>query len=185
MDKSINYGRICGFTILYVVTTFATAFLGFTAPLCWVGFPVIAALFGAFSYYMIASKWKSFGVSTLLAVVLAALLLILDECPPPRCLLIVIAGVLGDIVRMVAGNKSQEAMTFGYPIQSIGVIAWILPLWTHTTWYYEGATREMSADYAKGLMAFASPWALILLVLLTALAGYIGIRCAAKIKPQP
>ena len=184
MNNSINYGRICGFTVLYVVTVFATAFLGYLAPFCWVGFPVVAALLGAFSYYMVATKWQAFGVSTLLSVVLAGWLLVLDECTLPRCVLMVLAGVLADIVRMMAGNESHDAMTYAYPIQSVGVVAWILPLWTHTTWYHDGAAREMSPDYANGLMAFASPWALVLLILITALAGYIGLRYVASRKSR-
>jgi len=34
-------------------------------------------------------------------------------------------------------------MSLAYPILSIGVIAWILPLWTRTEWYYQGAAEEL------------------------------------------
>ena len=68
MNK-INYFSIVGFIALYVVTVFAPAFLGFFHPVCWAGFPVIAALLGAFSYYCVASRWQRFGAGTLLGLV--------------------------------------------------------------------------------------------------------------------
>ena len=49
MDKSNNnYLGIIGCAILYAITSFASAFLGFLSPWCWiVVFPVLAAVLGA------------------------------------------------------------------------------------------------------------------------------------------
>lgn len=176
----MNY-RIIGFTVFYVVTVFATAFLGYLSPYAWVFFPVVAALFGAFSYYLTAEKWQKFGVGSLLAIVLAAFLFAVDECDLPNALLIVLAGVGSDVVRQVVGNTSLIGKSLAYPILSIGVIAWILPLWTRTEWYYNGAAEELGLDYAEGLMQFASPWGLLVVVLTTAVAGFVGIQFTAKI----
>ena len=180
MNK-INYLRILGFTVLYVVTVFATAFLGYLSPYAWVFFPVVAALVGAFSYYLMAVKWQQFGVGSLLAIVLAAFLFAVDECDLPNALLIVLAGVVSDVVRQVVGYTTLNGMSMAYPVQSIGVIAWILPLWTRTEWYYNGAAEELGVDYAKGLMTFSSIWGLLFVVLTTAIAGFVGIQFAAKI----
>lgn len=59
MDKSNNnYLGILGCAILYAVTSFACAFLGFLSPWCWiVVFPVLAAVLGAPSYLWAASEW--------------------------------------------------------------------------------------------------------------------------------
>ena len=78
--KKINYLPLLGFAVLYVVSVFATAFLGYLSPFAWVFFPVIAALLGSFSYYLLAVRWQQFGVSTLLSFLLAAFLLITGEC---------------------------------------------------------------------------------------------------------
>lgn len=180
MNK-INYLRILGFTVLYVVTVFATAFLGYLSPYAWVFFPVVAALVGAFSYYLMAVKWQKFGVGSLLAIVLAAFLWAVDECDLPNALLIVLAGVVSDVVRQMVGYTTLNGMSMAYPVQSIGVIAWILPLWTRTEWYYNGAAEELGVDYAKGLMTFSSTWGLLFVVLTTAIAGFVGIQFAAKI----
>ena len=92
-----------------------------------------------------------------------------------------LAGVISDVIRQIIGNTTLKGQAWAYPILSIGVIAWILPLWTRTEWYYQGATEELGVDYAKGLMMFASPWGLIAVVLTIAIAGFVGIQFAAKI----
>jgi len=179
--RKINYLPILGYAILYVVTVFATAFLGYLSPYAWVFFPVIAALLGAFSYYSAAVRWQKFGVGTLLAFLLAAFLLAVGECDLSETLLMLLAGVLSDVVRQLIGNTSLKGQSLAYPILSIGVIAWILPLWTRTEWYYQGAAEELGIDYAKGLVMFANPWGLIAVILTTAIAGYVGIKFAGKV----
>lgn len=166
---------------IYMVTVFATAFLGYLSPYAWVFFPVIAALLGAYSYYSAAVRWQKFGVGTLLAFILAGFLLAVGECDLSEALLMLLAGVLSDVVRQLIGNKSLKGQSLAYPILSIGVIAWILPLWTRTEWYYDGAAEELGIDYAKGLITFASPWGLIAVVLTTAIAGFVGIQFTAKV----
>lgn len=180
MSKN-SYLRILGFAALYVVTIFMTAFLGFLAPWAWVFFPVVAALIGALSYYCTAIRWQKFGVGTLLAVALAAFLLAVGECDLSKALLMLLAGVLSDVVRQLIGYSTLKGQSLAYPVLSIGVIAWILPLWTRTEWYYQGATEEIGVDYANGLMMFASPWWLLAVILTTAVAGYLGIRFASKV----
>ena len=85
------------------------------------------------------------------------------------------------MIRLFFEHNVQKAMSLAYPIQSIGVIAWILPLWTRTEWYYQGASEELGVDYAKGLMTFANVGGLLLVVFTTAIAGFVGILFAAKI----
>lgn len=180
MNK-ISYLQIAGFAVLYVVTVFMTAFLGFFAPFAWVFFPLVAALVGALSYYCAAVRWKKFGVGTFLAVALAAFLLAAGECDLSEALLMVLAGVVSDVIRQLLGNATLRGQLLAYPVLSIGVIAWILPLWTRTEWYYQGATAEIGADYANGLMMFASPWWLAAVVLTTAVAGFAGILLASTV----
>lgn len=180
----MNYLKMLGFAVLYVVTVFATAFLGYLSPFAWVFFPVIAALLGSFSYYLLAVRWQQFGVSTFLSFLLAAFLLAVGECDAPKATLILLTGVAADMIRLFFEQNVQKAMSLAYPIQSIGVIAWILPLWTRTEWYYQGAAEELGIDYAKGLMMFASPWGLLLVALTTAIAGFVGIQFAGKVFEQ-
>lgn len=173
--KKINYLSILGFIALYVVTVFATAFLGYLHPLCWVGFPALAALLGAYSYYHVVLRWSKFGTGTLLGLAFGLLLLATGEGDVTTFCIMIAAGVGSDIVR-----KFTYSLAYAYPVLAIGVISWLLPLWTRTQWYHDGAAEELGTDYAEGLMLLANWWGLLLIVAATALMGYLGIRLITK-----
>ena len=178
MMNKINYFSIVGFAALYVLTVFATAFLGFLHPVCWVELPVIAALFGGFSYLCVATRWQRFGAGTLLGAAFGLFLLATGEAGLQAFAIATVAGLLSDVVRQYAGSTSKRGVLLSYPILAVGVIGWILPLWTRTQWYHDGAVEEMGADYAEGLMTFANWWMLLVVILSTIIIGYIGIRLA-------
>ena len=177
MNK-INYFSIVGFTALYVLTVFATAFLGFLHPVCWVELPVIAALFGGFSYLCVAARWQRFGAGTLLGIAFGLFLLVTGEAGLQAFIIAAVAGLLSDVVRQYAGSTSKKGVLMAYPILAVDIIGWILPLWTRTQRYHYGAVEEMGADYAEGLMTFANWWMLLVVILSTIIIGYIGIRLA-------
>ena len=173
--KKINYFPILGFTSLYVVTVFATAFLVFFHPFCWVGFPVLAALLGAYSYHHVAQRWQKFGAGTLLGLAFGLLLLMTGEGDVLTFGIMTAAGVASDIVRQL-----MKSPAYAYPFLAIGVISWLLPLWTRTEWYHDGATEELGIDYADGLVLLANWWGLLFVIALTAFMAYLGIRLATR-----
>ena len=185
MDKSnINYFGIVGCAFLYAITSFACAFLGFLSPWCWiVVFPVLAAVLGAPSYLWAASRWQRFGVGTLFAFVLAVVLLVMGEIDVTQYLLMVVVGLASDVVRQVIGTTYKRSILLAYPVLPLGILVWLMKLWTDSEWYYQGAAEEIGADYAEGLKTLSSPWALLLVIALTLAVGFIGIRIAsAKMK---
>ena len=181
MDKSnINYLGIIGCAFLYAITSFACAFLGFLSPWCWiVVFPVLAAVLGAPSYLWAASRWQRFGVATLFALVLSVVLLVMGEIDVTQSLLMVAVGIASDVVRQAIGNTHKRSILLAYPVLPLGIIVWLMKLWTASEWYYQGAAEEIGADYADGLRTLSSIWALLLVIVLTLAVGNIGIRIAA------
>ena len=181
MDKSnINYLGIIGCAFLYAITSFACAFLGFLSPWCWiVVFPVLAAVLGAPSYLWAASRWQRFGVGTLFAFVLAVVLLVMGEIDVTQYLLMVVVGLASDVVRQVIGTTYKRSILLAYPVLPLGILVWLMKLWTDSEWYYQGAAEEIGADYAEGLKTLSSPWALLLVIALTLAVGFIEIRIAA------
>lgn len=181
MNKSnINYLGIIGCAFLYAITSFACAFLGFLSPWCWiVVFPVLAAVLGAPSYLWAASRWQRFGVGTLFAFVLAVVLLVMGEIDVTQYLLMVVVGLASDVVRQVIGTTYKRCILLAYPVLPLGILVWLMKLWTDSEWYYQGAAEEIGADYAEGLKTLSSPWALLLVIALTLAVGFIGIRIAA------
>ena len=185
MDKSnINYLGIIGCAFLYAITSFACAFLGFLSPWCWiVVFPVLAAVLGAPSYLWAASRWQRFGVASLFALVLAVILLVMGEIDVTQSLLMVTVGIASDVVRQAIGNTHKRSILLAYPVLPLGIIVWLMKLWTASEWYYQGAAEEIGADYADGLRTLSSIWALLLVIALTLAVGFVGIRIsAAKMK---
>ena len=181
MNKSdINYLGIIGCAILYAVTSFACAFLGFLSPWCWiVVFPVLAAVLGAPSYLWAASRWQRFGVATLFALVLAVVLLVMGEIDVIQSLLMVAVGIASDVIRQVIGTTYKRSILLAYPVLTLGIIVWLMKLWTDSEWYYQGAAEEIGVDYAEGLRTLSSIWALLLVIALTFAVGYIGVCIAA------
>ena len=185
MEKSNNnYLGILGCAILYAVTSFSCAFLGFLSPWCWiVVFPALAAILGAPSYLWAASRWQRFGVATLFALVLAVILLVMGEIDVTQSLLMVAVGIASDVIRQVICTTYKRSILLAYPILPLGILVWLMKLWTASEWYYQGAAEEIGVDYAEGLKTLSSIWALLLVVALTLVVGYIGVRIAvAKMK---
>lgn len=181
MNKSnINYLGIIGCAFLYAITSFACAFLGFLSPWCWiVVFPILAAILSAPSYLWAASRWQRFGVASLFALVLAVILLVMGEIDVTQSLLMVAVGLASDVVRQVIGTTYKRSILLAYPVLPLGILVWLMKLWTDSEWYYQGAAEEIGADYAEGLKTLSSPWALLLVIALTLAVGFIGIRIAA------
>lgn len=183
VKSNINYLGIIGCAIIYSVTCFASAFIGFVNPWCWiVGFPVLAAIFGAPSYLWAASRWQRFGVATLFSVLFVALLLSMGEIYFPQCVLMIAAGMVSDTIRQLMGNKSKQAVFFAYPVLPLGVIAWFMQLWNHTEGYCLGAAEEISIDYAEGLKALSSVWVLFMVIALTLVVAYIAISSFSRLR---
>lgn len=184
MEKSNNnYLGIIGCAILYAVTSFACAFLGFLNPWCWiVVFPVLAAVLGAPSYFWAASKWQQFGVGMLFALTLAIILFVMSEIDFTQVLLMIAVGVVSDVMHQAIGNTHKRSILLAYPILPLCIIVWLMKLWTASEWYYQGAAEEISIDYAEGLKTLSSSWALALVIILTLAAGYSAIRIVSWLK---
>ena len=177
---------IIGCAFLYAITSFTCAFLGFLSPWCWiVVFPALAAILGAPSYLWAASRWQRFGVATLFSVLFSVILFSMGEINIIQTALMIIVGFVSDDVRQLVGNKSEQGALFAYPVLSLGVIAWLMKLWTDSEWYYQGAAEEIGIDYAEGLKTLSSIWALLLVIALTLAVSYYTIKnlfCRYNIK---
>lgn len=186
MDKSNNnFLGIIGCAILYAVTSFACAFLGFLSPWCWiVVFPVLAAILGAPSYLWAARRWQQFGVGTLFAVTLAIILFVMSEIDFTQALLMVAVGIVSDAVRQAVGNTHKRSILLAYPVLPLCIIVWLMKLWTASEWYYQGAAEEISVDYAEGLKTLSTSWALAMVIILTLAAGYIAISFVSKLRKK-
>ncbi|MBE6263182.1 MAG: Trep_Strep domain-containing protein [Prevotella sp.] len=169
--KKVNVLSVLGFSVLYVVVVFATAFLGFLNPFCWVGFPVLAALTGAYFYYGAAKRITTFGVGSLFGFLFGLLLLVSGEGDVSTLVISTAVGVVSDIIR-----KQTSHLDYSYAFLVLAPFSWLLPLWTRTEWYHDGAAEELGIDYADNLVLLANWWGLLFVLVVTALMGYLALR---------
>ena len=126
------------------------------------------------------SPLAALGVATLFALVLAVVLLVMGEIDFTQTLLMVVVGIFSDIVRQSIGTTYKRSILLAYPILPLGILVWLMKLWTASEWYYQGAAEEIGADYAEGLKTLSSLWALILVIILVLAAGSLGISLASR-----
>jgi len=174
MSKRLTFWAAALFTILYFTVVFASAFIGFISPACWIFFPSLAALVAAFPYRWLALRWKHFGLGTVLATMVAVLCLVMGEMDILQAGVVIGFGLLSDLVAFSGKDW------LSYPVLAIGNTAWIMKLWTETDWYYNGAINEMGQEYADGLLPFATPCWCCIAIAATIIMAEIGLWAARK-----
>ena len=179
-----QYGKMLGLSVLYLFVVYLSAFLGFLGPVGWVFFPALSALLGAYFYYNLARRWQTFGVGTWLGIALSVFLLLKGEINGEAAIIITTIAVVSDFIRLSLGYKSRIGILCAYPVLSLCVICWVLPLWINTDWYYSNAVDEMGLNYARVLISMSSIWVLLLLVAITLFLGYLGGGVATKECPN-
>ena len=51
------------------------------------------------------------------------------------------------VVTVFAGSTSKKGALLAYPVLPVGVIGWILPLWTRTQWYHLWLYRHLACHH--------------------------------------
>ena len=174
---------VIGMFVVYFALVFLCEFLGFFSPVLWVYFGVIAAFLAATPVLVVASKTQVPGAIALFPVVYLIIMALLGEVSQPIvAIAIVVVLVIAELVRRIAGAGKQLGLRLGYAISAIAPGMYLLPLWTMTSWYYDGAIEEMGSQaYADTLMAFANPVGLVALVVLCFAAGLLGAIVSEKL----
>ena len=81
---------------------------------------------------------------------------------------------------MLVTDDVNKGETFAYPILGLGIIAWIVKLWTNTQWYLDGAATEVSPEYSAEMTKLAGSSGLLLSLAATLVLGYLGIKIAKR-----
>ena len=81
-------------------------------------------------------------------------------------------------------EKSNNNM-LANPVLPLGILVWLMKLWTASEWYYQGAAEEIGADYAEGLKTLSSIWVLFLVIILVLAAGSLAISLASRMGKRP
>lgn len=158
-------------------------FLGFKSPLLWVYFSVVAGLLAASPLMAFASKTTKPGAVAAFPILYLVIMAVLGEVSQGIvAIFFVIICCAAELVRKLVRSEKQMGLRLGYAVSAVAHGMFLLPLWTKTEWYYEGAIEEMGSQaYADALMKYATPLGLIAQIVLTFAAGYIGAIIAEKL----
>lgn len=176
MDKKLTCWGAAGFVVLYFVAVFASAFIGFIHPVCWLLAPALGSLLGAFSYRWLSLRWNSFGLGTTLTAVLGLLMVAMGEFDFVQLAICVGFGLVSDLVRLAF---KKDCIT--YPILAIGNIAPLVYMWTRKAWYLQGAAEEVSQAYADAMVPLQSTLWFVIAVVAIIVAAECGLWIAKRI----
>lgn len=168
---------------IYFLLMFFPMFMGFASATLWFFYPVVAALLAATPLMWWASKQQKLGAVAIFPLVWYLLMLLMGELAfPERMVAPVVIIVLAEIMRRVIGYGEQKALRLSYAASSLVTAMQHLIIFTRTDYYYEGAVEEMgSVEYAEKIVGYAKPGYLILLLVFTFGAGYLGALISEKI----
>lgn len=169
--------------VIYFVLAGAPSFLGFVSPVLWMYYPIISAVLAATPVLWAGARWEKFGAVCLFGLVWAVLGIVLGELSFVDQILPAIAGpFVAELVRLAVGYHKQFGLRLAYAITSLGPVWQIITIWTQTDYYYAGAVEEMgSVEYADALVSLATPVNLVVLIVLTLVAGYLGALVSEKL----
>ena len=174
--------KVVGLLILYFAIVLASMFLGYLSPVAWVYFPVVAAFLAASPVLIICKSWKRPGGIAIFTAFWMAIMGALGELDKLEVVVSYIIFLLAaEAIRYFIGYKKQLGSRIGYAVNCLGLAGSLLPLWTRTEYYYEGATEELSLDYANGLMRFNNPIGMASLIILTLASAYLGCIVSEKL----
>lgn len=169
--------------VVYFVLAGAPSFLGFASPVLWVYYPVISAFLAATPVLMAGSRWPKFGAVCIFGLLFAVLglamgeLAFVDQIAPA-----LIGPFVAELVRLAVGYRKQLGLRLAYAIVALAPVWQIIIIWTRTDFYYANAVTEMGSQaYADGLLAMATPLNLVVVIVLTLVAGYLGALVSEKL----
>lgn len=181
MKKTVLTFIACG--LLTYVLSFACAFLGFLGPVFWVGIGVPSAILCAFPMVYLLNKNRIPGQFILTAVIFVLINLAIGEIYKPlNVIVMLMAGVLGELMIAVKGRATMKGIRLGYCAFSLIFTASLWPLWFYKAEYLAQASEEMnSTAYAEGLNSLATPVGFVILLILVVIAAFFGVTLAGKL----
>ncbi|MDO4650920.1 MAG: MptD family putative ECF transporter S component [Eubacteriales bacterium] len=179
--KKVVY--VLGLELIYFLIIFICAFTGIISPFCWVFQPIISIFFAAAPVALLCRRMKKPGTLALLPGIFLVLMIAMGEYHGAVQIGAAIAVlVIGELVRLVMGYDNIKGVRFGYAFAGLVSACQPLQLWINKEAYYEVALAEIGREeYAAGLMPYASPVYLAVLILLGVCAGCFGCVTAEKI----
>mgnify|MGYP000056143055 CR=1 FL=1 len=166
--------------VLYMVIGFATAGLN---PLLHAFSPAVFSLVGGTVVLFLMYKVPKFGILTLQTLLLFALVTVIGMGYLPWFISSVVCAVLADLIAASSSYKSTWKNGVGYGLMQVGSSAGgIIPAMFFAEGYKaEWTARGMTAEQMDASIAVSTGVIGVVVLVVTFIAGFIGILIAQKI----
>lgn len=163
------------FTALYFVFSFAVNILGGLHPLMWILSPVLAALLGGIPFMIMTVKVKKPFAVLLMGTIVGLLYYATGQFAYTVPFVFISSGLFAEILRYKIGYDSFLASCIGFAVFSFGMAGSPLPLWLYKdSFIAQIESFGMRESYIESLRQLASLPMLIVMLVLTFIAGVIG-----------
>ncbi|MCR5141412.1 MAG: MptD family putative ECF transporter S component [Ruminococcus sp.] len=160
------------FATIYIVVKIIVGFVGVIPILC-VILPMITAVVCAPIYMLFVTKAEKFGMITLLAAVVGAVMMIAGY----GWLTLVVSfvcGLLADVMTNIGNKRSFGKILAGYCIFSQWGVAMLAPVWMQGDAYFKDLSETMGKEFSDSFRAMTPPWVIPVLIAGIAVAAVIG-----------
>lgn len=167
------------FATIYIVVKIIVGFLGVVPIIC-VILPMFTSIICGTIYMLFVTKVEKFGMITILATVVGAVMMVAGYGWP--CLAIsFVCGLLADLISKGGGYKKFRSILIGYCVFSEWGIAPILPVWMQGEQYFTDLSETMGEAFAESYRVLTPPWIIPMLMVGIILASLIGGVLGRKI----
>ncbi|HHV13790.1 MAG TPA: MptD family putative ECF transporter S component [Clostridiales bacterium] len=160
------------FSAIYYILLVVAGFLGYI-PIFSVLFPIVVALLCGIPFVLFLTKTKTFGLITIMGVLLGILNLAFGA-GWYSIITGLLCGLLADLICKAGEYKSWKHMVACFCVFSEWVIGSMLPMWIMKDSYFAMISDMQGAAFAESLESLVTGWMLALLMVLTAVAAIIG-----------
>ena len=161
------------FTALYIVLFFVTSFLGYV-PILTLLLPVLCAVVVGIPFMLFLSKTHTFGMVTIMSIILGLFQLLLGR-PWPVLLIAIAAGIVTDLLLKTKEYKSIRLSVIGSGVFSLWMTGMVLPcFFGYREPYFETLRDGYGNEFADALYAITPDWMFFVIIVLCFIGGVLG-----------
>lgn len=160
------------FSVINIILIFTFGMLGYI-PILMLGLPIIGALVWGIPFMLFLTRVNKFGMITLMGLIIGIVMFLSGHTWIP-IIVYTITGLIADIIIKTKDYSSIKTSIIGYAVFAVGLIGNMLPFFILRDYYISAMNASMGAEYVNFITPFLQYPFLIILVILTFIAGLIS-----------
>lgn len=160
------------FSVINIILIFTFGMLGYI-PILMLGLAIIGALVWGIPFMLFLTRVNKFGMITLMGLIIGIVMFLSGHTWIP-IIVYTITGLIADIIIKTKDYSSIKTSIIGYAVFAVGLIGNMLPFFILRDYYISAMNASMGAEYVNFITPFLQYHFLIILVILTFIAGLIS-----------